>query len=563
MSSAEPSRRLALALLAAAVLAAWGGSLLLDAWIRDDRWLLLENSPLRAGALGPLLLGGYWEPAFGEGTPIHQWRPALNLSFLVQVATTGFRPLPLRTVNLLLHLLCAGLLWEALRRRAGGRVALAGALLWSVLPVHAETLGFLTSRSELLAGAAVLGAWLLLGAPERPGRGRLAAGTLAYLLGSLSKEHALLFPLFLALADWTFAGALPWERGRRRAQLALAGAAALVLAGRALLLPAVAAGGHPYFPESLPWLSRLLTLAKFWFAHYLRPALSGSGMCVEYGRPLIPDSGPGDLAAWLCLLALAAGLALALRGLARRRPWSFWTLGPLLFLLPTSQLLMDLDTIGASRFLYLPSIALAWAAGTLLERLRARAPRAALAAAAALLLFYTARARAELRSWGSAESLHRAALACNPDSARARAALGAALLEAGKEAEGEAFLLSALEAQPRHYPAAYNLALLAYRRGQHGLAQDRLGRALTLRPTAPDGLALAGLLAEKRGRWDEAARAYAQAAELRPHDPAPRYNLARALARLGRTREAGAQLDAYLRGAPDDDAARRWRESLP
>lgn len=561
MKSAEPSRRLALALLAATCLLAWGGSLASRAWVRDDRALVLENPLLRARALKPLLLGGYHQAVMGDAAPIHQWRPVLSLSFLAQTALTGFSKPPLHAVNVLLHLLTAFLLHEALRRRFDARAALAGALLWSVLPVHAESVVYLTSRSEQLAAAGVLGAWLLLEAPARPGAARLAAGTLVYVLGSLSKEHALLFPLLLALADWTYAGLLPWSPSRRRAHLALAAAGGLVLLGRALILPGLAVGGTPYFAADTNPLARLLTLAKFWALWYARPALTGTGLCFDVSRPFFPDAGAGDAVAWLCLLALLCGLALAARALAARRAWGFWVLGPLLFLLPTSHLIMELDTLGAQRFLYIPSMTLAAAAAMAYARARARAPRSAFAAAAALLLAATGRAAAQTATWLDEERLYRAALACNPRSPALAEALGVALLRSGQEAEGESRLREA--AQAGNWAALYDLARLAHGRGRREAARANLRAALALKPDAPDALTLAGLLAEEDGRWGQAAAAYAAAARARPHDPIARWNHARALARLNRPGEAAAELEAYLRLVPDDEEARRWRARLP
>ncbi len=333
-----------------------------------------------------------------------------------------------------------------------------------------------------------------------------------------------------------------------------------MLAGRALLLPGVAIGGHPYFPPELPFLSKLLTLSKFWVLHYVRPALTGSGLCIEYGRPLIPDSGPGDAAAWACLLALGAVVALALRAALRRRAWGFWLLGPALFLLPTSHLIMELDTIGAQRFLYLPCVALAcggrrrpglrcaaadpWAA----RRRRARAgwrDRLGRQFRLAVAQFRTGSCAAD----GSA-----------PASPGTHTALAVVLLEAGREAEGRALLASALAADPAHYPAAYNLALSAYRRGDRREAATRLAAARALMPAAPDALALEGLLAEEAGRWPDALKAYASIVERRPHDPAARWNLARARwpgrpprprrAAGGRLLAPGARRPRRARGAP-------------
>jgi tetratricopeptide (TPR) repeat protein len=565
MSRAE-SPLYARAAVAAAAIAAFGGSLFSRGWPRDDRWLILEHPLLREGwpAAGKLLLSGYVQPVMGTQTPVHEWRPVLSLSFLLQRVTTGFAPLPFHAVNILLHAAASLLVLEVLRRRLGARAAAAGALVFAVSPVHAEVVAYLTSRSELLAALSVLGGWLLLGAPEKISPRRIASGTLVYLAGALSKEHALLFPLFLALADWTFAGALPWTRARRPVYLALGAAAALVVLGRAVVLPGLARGGVPYFVGASP-LVRLLTLAKFWAWHYARPAALGVGLCSDFARPMIADAALGDPAAWAALLALAVLFAAAARSLVRRRPWGFWLIGPCLFLLPTSHLLIELDTLGAQRFLYLPALGLAAGAGALFaaaEKRRAALARAALALA---VLGLGGRAAARAADWRDDAAYYRAAAACNPVSAKARDGLGLAYLRAGRPDDGERELRAALALDPGLYDAADNLARLAYDRGDWKEARARLDRARALNPDAPDGLTLEALLDEREGRLPDAAAALTRALEVRPDDPVARFDLARALALMGRPDEAAEQAREFLRLAPDDPdaaAARRWLADL-
>lgn len=528
--------------------------------------MILENPLLRAGLAGAreLLTSGYVQPLMGEHTPIHEWRPVLSLSFLLQRLITGFAPLPFHAVNLLLHILVAILVYEALRRRLGDRPALAGALCFAVLPVHAEVVAYLTSRSELLGAASILGAWILLGLPARPGPVRLAAASLVYLAGGLSKEHVLLFPLFLAISDLAFAGEPPWRAGRRAIHLALGVSTLAVLLGRGLLLPAVAHGGTPYF-ASVPLLPKSLTLAKFWIWHYLRPAVSGIGLCSDYARPFWPDATPTDPIAWACLLGLSGCSSLAALALLRRRQWGFWLLGPSVFLLPTSHLLIPLDTLGAQRFLYVPSLGLAAAVGTLFLRAESRWPKAARATFLLTLLWLGGRAAQRARDWRDDESYYRAATACNPVSAKARAGLGTALLRDKRPDEGERELLSAQALDPRLHDAAYNLALLALERGNPALARTRLETALAISHDSPDGLILQALLAENEGHWPQADAFLAQAIRIRPLDPTARYNRARTLSRLDRPREASAELKEFLRLAPEDPdapAAHLWLRDL-
>ncbi|NNN06889.1 MAG: tetratricopeptide repeat protein [Elusimicrobia bacterium] len=551
------------AFAAVAALAAYAEVLRAHGWPRDDRWLILEHPLLRAGLPGAreLLTSGYVQPLMGASTPIQEWRPVLSLSFLLQRLTTGFAPFPLHAVNLALHIAVAVLVFECLRARFPVRAAAAGAALYAVLPVHAEVVAYLTSRSEELAALSALGAWRLLGAPAKPGPRRIAAGALIYAAGGLSKESALLFPLFLMLADWTLEGKVPWSRERRRVHLAMAAAAALVLAGRVAVLPALAAGGVPYFAGT-PALSRLLTLAKFWTWSYARPAMLSVGLCADFSRPLIADARPDDLVAWACLLTLTAVFSLAVRAAARRQEWGFWLIGPCLFLLPTSQLLMNLDVIGAQRFLYLPALALAAAAAALFARAETRAPRAARAGAAGLLLALGARAAVRAADWRDAQAYDRAAVACNPVAAKARAALGLDAIRAGREAEGETLLTAARNLEPDLYEANYNLARLDYGRGDQTAARPLLDAALRARPDATDALTLSALLEERAGRLGASLELLARAAAADPDDATARYDLARALARVGRTAEARAQLRAYLRLSPDDAGARAWLAAL-
>jgi tetratricopeptide (TPR) repeat protein len=542
-------RRFERAYVVLAALAAYGVALFSRGWPRDDRWLILEHPLLRAGWAGAreLLSSGYVQPLLGAETPIHEWRPVLSLTFLLQRVTTGFSPLPLHAVNVLLHIAVCLLVLEALRRRLP-QGALAGALCFAVLPVHGEVVAYVSSRSELLSALSVLGAWLLLGAPGKP---RVLAGCALYALGCLSKESAMLFPLFLAMSDWTFGGNRPWNR---KVYLALGLVAALVLAGRALVLPTLAGGGVPYFATT-PVISRLLTLAKFWSWWYLRPAVTGTGICVDFSRPMIPDAATTDIVAWVCLLALIGMIVAALNALRKRKAWGFWLLAPCVFLLPTSHLLMNLDTLGAQRFLYLPGLAVAAGFALIKDR----------RAAALILLGFTSLAFSNARRWRDDVAFYEAAAACNPVSAKVAAGLGGAYLRAGRDADGEAQLRRALSINPHFFDASMNLAMLSYGRKDYASARTFVNAALAERPFMPGALTLQALLDEREGKTASAAAALARAVAVAPDNPVARFNFARQLALAGRPAQAAEQIRAFLRLAPDDaDApqARKWLMEL-
>jgi len=543
--------RLLVALAAAAVFAATLGT---RDFIRDDRLLIAENQLLRQGwkAAPQIMTTGYWEMILGRNAPIQEYRPLLALSYLLHFTTTGAAAWPMHAANIALHCLVCVLLLEALRRRLGARAALAAALLFAVMPIHAEAVCYITSRSELLAAASVLAAWLLL---EKQASGpRLAWGTAIFCAGMLSKEHVVLFPAFLALSDWAFHGRKPWERERRRTHLILAACAAAYMALRWSLLTHTMHGGVAYFHDRLV---ALLTFSRFALQRYLWPSVSGANLCADFSRPLLPDASPASVGAWLALAAWTALAAAAARAWLRRACWAFWILGPGLFLLPTCHLFFPLDSIGAERFLYLPSVGLAALLGMLFAWAASRWRTAARLTLAALILWYARASVERSRVWLSQRSYYEAALRCNPVSANALSSLGAALLESGETGRGETLLLQAAALDPALARPVYNLGRLAWQRADLNQAEALLEKALRLDATFTDARVLLALCREKRKRLDDAAALLERALADVPWHAAAEFNLGRVEMLRGRPAAARAHFLRFAQLAPDDPDARQ------
>jgi len=491
------------ALLIALACVAYAQTLRTGDFFQDDQAIIAENPVLRRGwrAAPELFRTGYWEAVHGDFAPVQEYRPLLMLSFLLQVMTTGFRPQPMHAVNLLLHILACLLLWEALRSRMEPAGAWLGALIYALLPIHTEAVSALTGRSEVLSTALMLGSWLCL--EETARSSRLAAGLALFSGALLTKESSVVFPVFLALSDWTFHGATPLEPGRRRLQAWLWACVAATLALRWAVLPRVIHGGIPYFPGRL---AASLTLPGFALRRYLWPSLAGTGLCSDLSRPLIPDAPLSSPWAWLSLAAVLAAFGSAAYFLIRRRVWAFWLLGPCLFLLPTSHLIFPLDTIGAERFLYAPTIGLAAGWGHLYAWLKGSRRMALALCALALPGWYLLATLQRNKAWSSRVSHYEAAVACNPKSAKSRSALGASLLAKGRLEEGTAHLFEAIRLDPRHSQAYYNLGKLSWERREAAAAERHLRKALELDPKAVDAWVLLALVLESQGRMEEGSR---------------------------------------------------------
>ena len=555
MSSDKPAPNRC-AWVAAAAVAAYAATLWTQGFIRDDRWLIAGNHILHQGiqALPKILGTGYVELVLGARAPIQEYRPLLALSYLFHFITTGTAAWPMHAANIFLHALACALLLLALRRRMAPFPALAAALLFAVMPVHAEDVAYITSRSELMVAVCVLAAWLLL-EPGTTGR-RLAAGTALFGAGLLSKEHAIMFPLFLALGDWTFHGLAPWRPERRRVHAALAACAAAYFLLRSLVLSHALHGGVPYFPDRA---TALLTYSRFALAHYLWPALSGTGLCADFSRPLVPDAGPGSVSAWLALAAWSVLLAAAAWAVARRRAWGFWVLGPALFLLPTCHLVFPLDTLGAERFLYMPSMGLAALLGLACGRLGNKNRTAGYLVLAAAVLWYGLALAGRNRVWLSEQAYYEAAVRCNPVSARSRAALGVVRIEKGDSARGETDLLAAMALDPRQSQSYYNLGRLAWDRGDAGRAETLSLRAAELDAGAYDAKVLLALCLERRGLLEEAARTLKSVLDDAPWHTEALFNLGRLEMSRARPAEARRLFAEFARLAPDDPDAPKAR----
>ena len=425
-------RLLAAALVAAA---AWmaGAPALEGGFVYDDQYYLIENPAVTGQPAGldeaalPLV------PAPGSGrvswaSPLGAeaqalWRPLTVASWRLQWNGPD-DPRPLHLGNLALHGLVSLLVlaW-GLSLGVGEVAALVGALLFAVHPAHVEAVAWISGRSELLAAACVLAAWIahLRRAPAWT----LAACALVGL-GTLAKENAFVAPVLFVAGDLLLRRR-PLPKAR---WLALGATAAAAWILRASQLPQALPVEAPFADVSLP--GRIALAAVLAGRALATLAWPGPGRVFHPRAEFL-----GDQAAWLgplAALTVALGLALALR---RRKPLpAAGILLALVALLPVLQL-VPIGATFAARFLYLPSAPLCLAGGVLLAdwmRAEARrealgpAPLAALALLGAGLLLARQAARVfhdDLSLWA-----HEAAVA--PEVAHARYNHGYFLDRAGR-----------------------------------------------------------------------------------------------------------------------------------
>jgi hypothetical protein len=365
------------------------------------------------------------------------YRPLGFLSHAVDWRIGGGSPVQFHSTNVLLHVVNAVLLLQIGRALSPGSPAgLIAALLFAIHPSNTEAVFWMSARFDLLATCfslaatycVVRGGWIEW------------FGPVLFVAAVLSKESAVALPI--AVAGWwtakrgastvtTIVRLVPWL-----------GALALYAILRQLGGGVSAMGGSSRLPKLVALALGVITVvlladgrwqrARDWarerrstvaglggmslvvlalaaaFSHGSLGALAREKLAVaafalfclaspvlDVGEASFSD--PGSALSWTSGLVALAVAALVVFSLWRRLldDERMWFLGALLFstLLPISAL------TDGKRYLYLPSTALAIAAGTMVGELAGRARRTAFAFVGALLLVSAIQIEAKGRDW--------------------------------------------------------------------------------------------------------------------------------------------------------------------
>lgn len=498
----------------------------------DDKVIVRDNPRLASPErLGELFTTHYFG---GPLATAKNYRPVVLLTYAVQRWTTGTDPFPFHLVNVALHvattlLLAAWLLALGMPRAP----SLAAAALFAVVPVHVEAVTGVVGRAELLVALLVFGSALLFRrATEGP---RLAAapyaGALAaFLLALFTKEHAVVLPGVVALGELVRRDAVE-PLGARLRRKALAAAGLLVPLALFVLVRALAVGRGLLTPKEeffeldnplapLPGLLRAGNALSI-LLRYVAKTFVPVGFSADHSAHAL------DLAVSLGDPRVAAGLAgvvaLAVAGLAALRRAPLVSLGSAFFLgtfLPTSNVLFPIGTVYADRLAYLPSAGLLAAAAGAVAALPglSRGFRGALLGVA--LATYGGAAAARNEVFRDDERLFAEMVVNAPRSARAR----------------------------------YNVATLAWGRGETVAARASLEKAVALFPRYYDAWLLLGLVAEKEGRTEEARRCFGESVRIKP-------DYERGWAALARVEQESGRLEEASRAA--GEGLRRFPLSVP
>jgi Flp pilus assembly protein TadD len=475
-----------------------------------------------------------------------QWIPFTWFTLAVDYLIWGMDPFGYHLTNVLFH--CAtALAWyfvaqrllvssfQTMARRYITTGATAAALFFSIHPLRAESVAWVTERRDVVSGlffVLTVLTYLRARASNHLARGWLAGSIVFYTLAALSKSIVATLPLVLLLLDVYPLRRLDLSQWRSRASLnRVIEKWPYLLVATATSVMAVWAQHSNRFLTSLDVLppgSRVtLVLYSVWFYFSKTIAPITLSPLYELSRT-VSLLDPRFALPALGVLALAGIVTL----LSRRWLWiAIATMAYVIILAPVSGAFHNGHQLVHDRYSYLSCLpwAIVFGAGVafVVDPTRNRVVRPPLGtllavSATAWLVALGVLAGQQVTVWRDDDTLWRAALEGDPACSICYANLGVALSDKG-------------------FPA---------------LAISQFERAIAIRPDRVRNYGNLGVALMRTGKADEALAAFERVRARYPDDLNNMNNLAAALMRLGRRHEAMAELRTILTRDPGNLLAR-------
>lgn len=516
-------------------------------FVWNDWTLIIENFLVRDWSnLPEIFSSAFWKPLIGEPSQIY--RPLLSISFMADFSLWGLKPWGYHLTNTLLHVLNSFLVYFLMRNFVSPTTALTGTLLFAIHPIHTEAVTYISGRGELLMSFFLLGGVVAFLKSERPRSLIMYLASLPlFFCALLAKEVAVVFPLFLLVADITVYSS-PWKSEplarlkRHIGPLAVLGIYYLMrkfFVG----MTAVAYGlGNPDFSDhlfltlkALPlYLGRLLFPINL---HFLHP---------------LEVSTPFDLQVWLSLvLLLGAGwLFRYARGsgnqaMAFALLWSLIGLLPLVFFTGSSLPLLE-------SWIYLPSLGCFLFVSIGVDRLRLmNSSRIHLWLSLLIAVLLGGVAFYRNRDWKDDLTISLQTVAASPNDPVALRLLGNAFFRWGRTPEAESTFQKATLLAPGDPRLHESLGRLYSFLGKDQEALERYQRMRELTPNEPYPYWRLGRYHLRRGNLVEAEGYFERAARIFPYSSELHNDLASAYFRQGKLDQAKSEIEAALKILPN------------
>jgi tetratricopeptide (TPR) repeat protein len=551
----------------------------------DDNQYVTENQAMAQPSLHDLLtvpLGG-------------NYHPLTMLSLALNYRLSGLDPASYHWLNLLIHLANTALVFLFVRRLSGDRfwTTVVTSVFFGIHPTHVESVAWISERKDVLYAFFYLIALIVylryLDTRRAPW---LILTLLAFVLSLASKPAAVVLPLTLLAIDYF--RRRPWSASvvLEKAPFFAISVAAGILTLHAQRLAGATAAAQLFSPF------KKVLFASYATAMYVVKLLVPVHLSAIYPHPptSLKTLGPKF---YVALAAVAILLPTVVYLCRRVRVVLFG----LAFFFINIFLVLQLFTIGGSimadRYTYLPYIGLFFALAWWLDEppgaIGARLPVKPLIAGVLLLLFPFSLIQSWRRCdvWQNTETFwndtiqkypgqivdaynnrgyyyhsvnrinealadYDVALALNSRVPRTWMNKGLVLAELGRRDSALICFNRALELQPDRTDALNNRGGIRLQKGDLAGAVDDFSRAIEIRADFYSSYVNRAIAYFAMGDYEKSIADRRRAIELRPNNPTNYRDvgaIAEALLRLNRPREAVAEYDRAIQGAPQGDGS--------
>lgn len=495
----------------------------------DERAYVSENASIRqfngdmiSREMGNFFMGNY--------------HPLTMISYAIDYSIVGMDPKGYILTNILLHILASLFLFMLLIKITNNSYAsIAGALLFSLHPLHVESVAWIAERKDVLYTAflsmALLTAYLWL---TQKSKLFWLLTLLLFVLACLSKGMAVVFsPVVMLMAvmiQLKQDKEIKWKEVLNPMFLPFI-LISLVFGYVAILAQAEAeairddTGGLPIYAKILyPAYGIWFYLQKFIFpiplsAHYDYPSLKNIVLLVS---PL-----------------LVTGIGFTLWYFRNKFPeWVFAFLFYLFSISIVLQILPVGKAIAADRYFYFASIGFSIALAWSLSKIKKNLPAIAFSGLFILMGFTLTIPR--IKIWKDSRSLWEDTFKENQNVPFVLFNLGVSLEKTGKENDLRSIELykKAISIDSTYFEPYNNLGILLNQYGNPDLALPLYYKALKLKPNHSDTYNNLATALQALGKYEEALSIFKQSIDTDPNNPSPHNNLGTLLNELGRYNEA-------------------------
>ena len=450
----------------------------------------------------------------------YTYQPVRMLSYAIDYKFWKLNPTGYRITNILFYILTCIIIFNTLKLlsrhlrsnappNSHGRVALGGALLFAVHPVHVEAVTWLAARKEVLQGIFFfLAFYLYLKGREEEGRKKffyLAFVLLSFLLAVLSKPSAIVFPAIILIYEISLRKN-KWIDFVKKHWIFIVVSLSISVLFTSILMKVMwdAGGIKPY--RGGTFFNNMI-ISFYVFVYNIKLLFFTINYSAAY---TIPVSNP-ILSFWTIGLIGTTFLLLGLSLWSLKRTKVFFfsfffffiTLLPYLNIIPISTLLAD-------RYVFIPSFSSCFLLGIAFNKFyglnyQRFSENFFKLLSVTLLIFlligYSSMTIRQNRVWKNSYTLWADAVEKYPESNTANALMGVVYMDWRMDEKAKTYLEKAIQILPYDYQSRNNLGIVYGNLGQYEKGLKELITTIKLRPDDDHYKINLAVLYQKQGEY--------------------------------------------------------------